>query len=120
MRSTDEHTALPPRSPSPAAFPDEVAELIDLLATMPGTDAIALGGSRALGTADAASDWDLGLYYRGAIDLSRLAERGTVFAPGSWGRLMNGGAWLRCGEHKVDVLLRDLDAVAGRLAERTA
>jgi len=92
-------------------LPTEVAELLELLTTLPGTEAIALGGSRALGTADAASDWDLGLYYRGTIDLTRLAERGTVFPPGSWGRLMNGGAWLRCGEHKVDVLLRDLDVV---------
>src|SRR5436190_10759452 len=37
--------------------------------------------------------------------------RGTVFPPGSWGRLMNGGAWLRCGGEKVDVILRDLDVV---------
>src|SRR5439155_4675209 len=34
---------------------------------------------------------------------------GVVNPPGSWGRVMNGGAWLQCGGEKVDVLLRDLE-----------
>src|SRR5580765_1102625 len=92
-------------------LPQTVAELADVLASMPGAVAVALGGSRALACSDAGSDWDLGLYYRGAIDLTDLAARGTVFPPGSWGRVMNGGAWLRCGGEKVDVILRDLDVV---------
>ena len=92
-------------------LPQPVAELVDVLAAMPDTVAVVLGGSRALGSNDAGSDWDLGLYYRGRIDLAALAARGTVYPPGSWGRVMNGGAWLRCGSEKVDVLLRDLDVV---------
>jgi hypothetical protein len=92
-------------------LPPSLAGLVDVLAAMPGAVAVALGGSRVLGTAHAGSDWDLGLYYRGAIDLAALAARGTVYPPGSWGRVMNGGAWLRCGGEKVDVLLRDLDVV---------
>lgn len=92
-------------------LPDPVAELVGLLAAMPGAVAVVLGGSRALGTSDAGSDWDLGLYYRGTIDLAALSARATVHPPGAWGRLMNGGAWLRCGTEKVDVILRDLDAV---------
>ena len=92
-------------------LPQPVAELVDVLAAMPDTVAVVLGGSRALGSNDAGSDWDLGLYYRGRIDLAALAARGTVHPPGSWGRVMNGGAWLRCGSEKVDVLLRDLDVV---------
>jgi hypothetical protein len=92
-------------------LPQPVAQLVDVLAAMPGAVAVVLGGSHAIGTADAVSDWDLGLYYRGAIDLAPLAARGTVQSPGSWGRLMNGGAWLRCGGEKVDVILRDLDVV---------
>lgn len=92
-------------------LPQPIAELVDVLAAMPGAVAVVLGGSRALGSNDAGSDWDLGLYYRGTIDLTALAARGTVYPPGSWGRVMNGGAWLRCGEEKVDVLLRDLDVV---------
>jgi hypothetical protein len=92
-------------------LPQPVAELVDVLAAMPDTVAVVLGGSRALGSNDAGSDWDLGLYYRGGIDLAALAARGTVYPPGSWGRVMNGGAWLQCGREKVDVLLRDLDVV---------
>jgi len=92
-------------------MPEPVAELVDALAAIPGTVAVVLGGSHALETSDKESDWDLGLYYRGAIDLTSLAERGTVFLPGSWGRVMNGGAWLRCGGEKVDMILRDLDVV---------
>ena len=92
-------------------LPQPIAELVDVLAAMPGAVAVVLGGSRALGVNDAGSDWDLGLYYRSTIDLTALAARGTVFPPGSWGRVMNGGAWLRCGGEKVDVILRDLDIV---------
>ena len=92
-------------------LPQPAAELVDLLATLPGAVAVVLGGSHALGAGDAGSDWDLGLYYRGTIDLAALAARGTVHPPGAWGRLMNGGAWLRSGGEKVDVILRDLDAV---------
>ncbi len=92
-------------------IPEAIIELVDELMTMPGAVAVALGGSRALGVGDDSADWDLGLYYRGAIDLSRLAARGPVYPPGSWGRLMNGGAWLRSDGMKVDVLLRDLDVV---------
>ncbi|HEX8906338.1 MAG TPA: hypothetical protein VF771_15930 [Longimicrobiaceae bacterium] len=85
--------------------------MVDELAAMPGAVAVVLGGSRGEGAADAASDWDLGLYYRGSIELGALERRGTVFPPGSWGRVMNGGAWLRSGGAKVDVILRDLDVV---------
>ena len=63
------------------------------------------------GSATRDSDWDFGLYYRGTIDLAALTARGTVHPPGSWGRLLNGGAFLRCGAENVDVGLRDLDVV---------
>ena len=92
-------------------LPRPIAQLVDVLAAMPGAVAVVLGGSRAAGSSDPMSDWDLGLYYRGAIDLAALSARGVVYPPGSWGRVMNGGAWLRCGDERVDVILRDLDAV---------
>lgn len=100
-------------------LPPAVATLVDELADLPGAIAVVLGGSRARASVDASRDWDLGLYYRGTIDLTTLSAHGTVYSPGSWGRLMNGGAWLRCGDHNVDVLLRDLDVVEHwtRLAE---
>lgn len=62
-------------------IPKAVDEVIDILAAMPGAVAVVLGGSRAVGTEDAASDWDLGVYYRGEIDLPALSELGTVFLP---------------------------------------
>ena len=93
------------------AIPQSVTELVDVLAAMPGTVAVVLGGSRAVQSNDEESDWDLGVYYRGEIDLTALSALGTVFPPGSWGRVMNGGAWLECEGAKVDVILRDLDVV---------
>src|SRR5678816_532311 len=89
-----------------SAIPKPVTELVDVLAAMPGTVAVVLGGSRAVRSDDEESDWDLGVYYRGEIDLAALSSLGTVFPPGSWGRVMNGGAWLECGDEKVDVILR--------------
>ena len=98
-------------------LPRPVADLCAELGAQPGILAVAVGGSRAAGTADAGSDWDLGVYYRGAIDLAILARHGQVHPPGSWGRLMNGGAWLTLDGLKVDVMLRDLDVVRHWTAE---
>ena len=42
-------------------LPQPIAELVDPVAAMPGTVAVVLGGSRALGSNDG-SDWDLGVY----------------------------------------------------------
>ena len=93
------------------AIPQPVTDLVDVLTAIPGTIAVVLGGSRAVRSDDEESDWDLGVYYRREIDLTALSALGTVFPPGSWGRVMNGGAWLECGGLKVDVILRDLDVV---------
>lgn len=90
-------------------LPAPVADLCATLGAIDGVVAVAIGGSRATGTADAASDWDIGLYYRGHPDFSPIAHLGVLHPPGSWGRVMNGGAWLSLDGLKVDVLLRDLD-----------
>jgi hypothetical protein len=92
-------------------LPPVVEQLVDLLAGMPGVRAVVLGGSRAGNQFDAGSDWDLGVYYAGSLDTTALAALGTVHAPGAWGRLMNGGAWLRLSGMKIDVMLRDLAVV---------
>jgi hypothetical protein len=65
-------------------LPSAVVELVRVLVAMPDTVAVALGGSRAAGSADSDSDGDLGLYYSGAIDLTALTAYGVVHPPGSW------------------------------------
>ncbi|MFI6685778.1 nucleotidyltransferase domain-containing protein [Streptomyces sp. NPDC050485] len=96
-----------------------MAALAERLTEVPGVRAVALGGSRARGTHRPDSDWDLGLYYRGDLDvpaLSRLAAEVTgapveVAGPGGWGPWVNGGAWLTLDGVAVDWILRDLDRV---------
>ncbi|MCH8813721.1 MAG: nucleotidyltransferase domain-containing protein [Chloroflexi bacterium] len=86
----------------------------DKLARIPNVVAVALGGSRATGTHRPDSDWDFGLYYRGAInadDVRALGYDGVVVEPGEWGRIVNGGAWLTIDGERVDILYRDLDFV---------
>ena len=46
-----------------------------MLAEMTGAVAVVLGGSRAVRSEDEGSDWDLGVYYRGEIDLTALILR---------------------------------------------
>ncbi|MCU0649487.1 MAG: nucleotidyltransferase domain-containing protein, partial [Gemmatimonadaceae bacterium] len=91
------------------ALSPTLRSVADVLRASAGVVALVLGGSRALDRAESGSDWDLVLYYRGAIDLGPLATLGEVHAPGTWGRLMNGGAWLTVDGISVDVMLRDLD-----------
>ncbi|MEV6566752.1 nucleotidyltransferase domain-containing protein [Streptomyces kronopolitis] len=95
-------------------------EIAARLAKVPGVVGVMLGGSRARGTHRADSDWDLGVHYRGAPDLSALAALAAevtggpveIHPPGSWGAWVNGGAWLVLpdGRH-VDWILRDTDRV---------
>ena len=99
------------------ALPAPVVEVVERVAAMPGVRAVVLGGSRVSGTATEDSDWDLGVYYRNPLDLARLRELGEVHPPGSWGRLMNGGAWLTRQGIRIDALLRDLDSVERWTAE---
>ncbi|MEU9507520.1 nucleotidyltransferase domain-containing protein [Micromonospora sp. NPDC048170] len=48
------------------------ADLADRLCAVGGVVAVALGGSRARGEHRPDSDWDLGLYYRGELDVPGL------------------------------------------------
>lgn len=50
---------------------DQFAESLQLL---PGVEAIALGGSRAQGTHQADSDWDIAVYYRDLGLIERIRE----------------------------------------------
>jgi predicted nucleotidyltransferase len=100
-----------------------LAELTEILSSVPGVRAIALGGSRARGTATPHSDYDIGLYYDGAspIDVAALGrvaaeiddrdEAATVTPIGGWGPWIDGGGWLVIDEMRVDLLYRDLARV---------
>jgi predicted nucleotidyltransferase len=101
--------------------------LVAALSGVPGVEAIALGGSRARGTAVATSDYDIGLYYRAnrPIDIAALGkvaatldDRGaeaSVTAIGGWGPWIDGGGWLVVDGVHVDLLYRDIDRVAAAI-----
>ena len=103
-----------------------IGRLVRAFGGVPGVRAIVLGGSRACGEANAASDYDIGLYYESdnPIDVGWLAkaamllpgaDSSSVTAIGEWGPWINGGAWLTVdgprGAKRVDLLYRDLGKV---------
>jgi predicted nucleotidyltransferase len=92
-----------------------IEEMARRLAEVPGVVGVVLGGSRARGEHQPDSDWDLGVYYRGRLDLTALRALAgpevDVAGPGDWGPWVNGGAWLRVDGVAVDWILRDLDRV---------
>ncbi|MET9618922.1 nucleotidyltransferase domain-containing protein [Kitasatospora indigofera] len=98
-----------------------IEEMANRLVTVPGVVAVMLGGSRARGEQRPDSDWDLGVYYRGDLDLGALRALAgpevDVAGPGGWGPWVNGGAWLRVDGVAVDWILRDLDRVERVWAE---
>jgi Nucleotidyltransferase domain len=93
--------------------------LAERLQRVRGVVAVVLGGSRARGTHRPDSDYDVGLYYRGALDLAALGELAAgygdapvaVTAHGGWGPWMDGGGWFTVGGERVDWIYRDLDRV---------
>jgi hypothetical protein len=105
-------------------------QLVGELSALPGIAAIVLGGSYAEGAQTAASDMDIGLYYR-AEDPFRVravrevAERIAVQPPTvtgyyAWGPWVNGGAWIQTAAGKVDFLYRNIDQVEQTIDEAQA
>lgn len=100
-----------------------LTRVTSVLADVPGVQAVVLGGSRARGRAHAASDYDIGLYFKAAIplDTERVLAAAktiaddpaatTVTPVGEWGPWIVGGAWLSVEGRKVDLLYRNADAV---------
>ena len=100
-----------------------LTRIVPRLAEAPGVAAIVLGGSRGRGTANAASDYDIGLYYGPdePLDTERLlnAARDLVDDPsaaavtpvGGWGPRIVGGGWLSIEGRKVDLLYRGIEPV---------
>jgi hypothetical protein len=101
-----------------------LARIVPALADVPGISAIALGGSRARGTADDASDYDVGLYFSEGKppDTDRLLvvakalvddpDAAAVTPVGEWGPRIVGGGWLSIAGRKVDLLYRCIEDVA--------
>ena len=97
----------------------DLASLADRLTTVDGVVGVVLGGSRARGEHTDDSDVDLGLYYRGALDIAALGAiarevagpETEVSEPGGWGPWVDGGGWLVIGGVHVDWLYRDVDRV---------
>lgn len=100
--------------------PQRVLAMADRLAEIPGVVAVVLGGSRAIGMHRPDSDVDLGMYYRGSLDVAALRGLADEVADevlgisevGGWGPWVNGGAWLVVDGTRVDWIYRDLDRVA--------
>ncbi len=89
------------------------------LLSVDGVVGVCLGGSRSRGAHRPDSDYDLGLYYRGPLDIEALedmardwsTEPAAVSALGGWGPWVNGGGWLRRSGVAIDWIYRDLDRV---------
>jgi len=65
-----------------------LAYIADTLAGLPGVQAVALGGSRAMGRHTDESDWDVAVYYRGHFepdDLRAVGWPGQITDLGGWG-----------------------------------
>jgi predicted nucleotidyltransferase len=99
--------------------------LIERLASIDGVEGVALGGSRARGDHVPDSDYDLGIYYDGNLDVAALqglaneysSTPTAVTAPGGWGPWVNGGGWLNVNGTPIDLIYRDFDRVQAVWAE---
>lgn len=106
----------------------QLEELAGRLVAVRGVRAVALGGSRARGTAGPESDTDLGLYLGDDPDLDGLRALAVEVAGptaqltgrGRWGPVVDGGGWLRIDGSPVDWLYRDLARVAASVADARA
>ena len=113
----------------PATTDTLLNRIVPRLAKVPGVVGVVLGGSRARGTANDASDYDIGLYFRSAdpLDTESLLDvvRELVDDPasaavtpiGGWGPRIVGGGWLSIAGRKVDILYRNIEDVAAVIGE---
>jgi hypothetical protein len=98
---------------------DWLEELARRLTAVDGVVGVVLGGSRARGTHTAASDVDLGIYYRPPLDVADLGvlardvagPGAAVTGTGEWGPWVDGGGWLHIHGTPVDWIYRDVDRV---------
>ena len=88
--------------------------------------AIVLGGSYATGMATDTSDLDIGVYYFEKvpfeIDAIKLIagkyasiDKPTVTGFYEWGPWVNGGAWIKTANGKVDILYKNIDQITSTI-----
>jgi hypothetical protein len=106
-----------------------LTRVVPELARVSGVVGIVLGGSRARGTANAASDYDIGLYYGQdrPLDTDGLlfivknlvddAHAAALTAIGGWGPRIVGGGWLTVEGCKVDLLYRSIESVRAVISD---
>lgn len=103
--------------PAPVHDP-VIASVAAALSGVSGVSAVAVGGSRAIGTADVGSDYDIIAFESrlGAINkeqlnaaAARVAGPGVATSPN--GNLVN----LTVAGHKVEILVRSLDVIAAEI-----
>src|SRR4051812_48894539 len=97
-----------------------LGNVIGELKRIAGVKAIVLGGSYATGMATDNSDLDIGIYYsdQSPFDLEKIKKVADKFAVKEkpivtgfyeWGPWVNGGAWIKTTDGKVDFLYKNVE-----------
>lgn len=96
-----------------------IKQVIDIMSRMPGVAALAVGGSRSLGTADQKSDYDLIVFEleKGQIDRNAMWDalgRVSHTPPQHTPEMMFGK--IELGGREVELFSRRIDNIAGEVA----
>src|SRR4030095_2529359 len=111
-------------------LPEEKQYILDNIVTdlknIDNVRATVLGGSYATGTATEASDLDIGIYYfdKEPFDIEDIKSIAQKYARGGkptvtefyeWGPWVNGGAWIKTANGKVDLLYKNIEQVTSTI-----
>ncbi|MFK8025478.1 MAG: nucleotidyltransferase domain-containing protein [Ilumatobacter sp.] len=99
--------------------------LVERLTSVDGVIGVDLGGSRARGDHAPDSDYDLGVYYDGSLDVGAVQSLADEYsstpcamsAAGGWGPWVDGGGWLTVDGTPIDLIYRDVNRVQTVWAE---
>ena len=107
--------------PLPKLKEETLAEIVEELKATENIEAIALGGSHAIGKGTATSDVDIGIYYYEEKpfkieDIRSIAKKYAINEPTvtgfyEWGRWVNGGTWIETAAGKIDLLYKNIDQI---------
>jgi len=105
---------------------DTLDSIINELKTIANIKAIVLGGSYATGTATDTSDLDIGIYYsdKEPFDIEAIKSVAKKYAVNDnpivtgfyeWGPWVNGGAWIKTLNGKVDLLYKSIEQITATI-----